>query len=102
MLLGGRDEGVVVDTAGADEDHAIGDVVGLDVVDQIGALDRHDALLRTEDRPSERVTLEGDRVQVIEHDLLGQLVDLFLLPEDHVSLRFHRRGVQLGVLKDVR
>jgi hypothetical protein len=40
-------------------------------------------------------------VQVVKHNLLKLLVNLFLLPQDDIPLSLNRRLVQFGVLQDV-
>ena len=101
VLLGEVDELLVGNATGTNEHHAVGGVVGLDVVLQVGALDALDVLLGAEDGASERLSLEGGGVQVVENDLLELLVDLLLLAENDVALALDGLGVELGVLEDV-
>lgn len=101
VLLSELDELLVRDTTGADQNHAVSSVVGLDVVDQVLALDALDVLLRSEDGAAEGVALESGGVQVVEDNLLELLVDLLLLTQDHITLPLDGGGLQLGVLEDV-
>jgi hypothetical protein len=91
----------VGDAASANEDHAVGGVVGLDVGLEVGALDGLDVLLGAEDGAAEGLALEGGGVQVVEDDLLELLVDLLLLAEDDVALALDGGVLELGVLEDV-
>ncbi|KAI3480564.1 hypothetical protein L1887_57284 [Cichorium endivia] len=102
VLLGELDERVVLDATGTDENHAVGGVVGLDVLGEVLTLDREDVLLGAEDGAAQRLALEGDRVKVVEHDLLLELVNLLLLAEDDVALALDRGVLELRVLQDVR
>ena len=101
VLLGEVDELLVGNTTSANEDHAVGSVVGLDVVLEIGALDALDVLLGSEDGAAEGLTLECDRVKVVKDDLLELLVDLLLLAEDDITLALDGLGLELGVLEDI-
>ena len=55
MLLGELDELIVLDTTGADEDHAVGGVVRLDVRREIVLFDGKDVVFRAEDGPAKRL-----------------------------------------------
>ncbi|KAH8623407.1 hypothetical protein IG631_21886 [Alternaria alternata] len=101
VLLGEVDELLVGNTTSANEDHAVGSVVGLDVVLEIGALDALDVLLGSEDGAAEGLALEGSGVQVVKDDLLELLVDLLLLAEDDITLALDGLGLELGVLEDI-
>lgn len=119
MLLSKLNEFAVVDTAGADKDHAVRGVVRLYVGGKIIAADGEDVRLRTEDGASEgltyrvkrgramtslsntRHTLEGHGVQVVEDNLLHLLVHLLLLTQDDIALPLNRRVLEFGVLQDV-
>lgn len=48
------------------------------------------------------LTLEGNRVQVVENDLLLLLVNLLLLPQDDIPLPLDCRCLKLRVLQDIR
>ena len=90
MLLGQVDELLVGNATGANKDHAVGGVVGLDVVLEVAALDVADVLLGTEDGAAQRLALESGSVQVVEDDLLELLVNLLLLAKDHIALALDR------------
>jgi hypothetical protein len=92
----------VRDAAGANEHHAVSSVVGLDIVDQVVALDAADVFGGAEDGAAERLVLEGGRVEVVEDDFFELLVDLFLFAEDNIALALNGLGVEFGVLEDVR
>lgn len=102
MLLGELDELIVVNAASANEDHAVGRVVGLDVLCQVGLLDREDVLLGAEDGAAKRLALESYGVKVVKDDLLVLLVNLLLLPQDDVPLALNGRSLELRVLQNVR
>ena len=55
VLLGVLDELLVVDAAGADEDHAVGGVICLDVRGEVIALDGENVLLGAKDGAPERL-----------------------------------------------
>lgn len=101
VLLGEVDELLVGDAAGADEDHAVGGVVVLDVVGELGPGDVADVLAGAEDGAAERLVLEGGGVEVVEDDLLDLLLDLLGLAEDDVALALDGALLELGVLEDV-
>jgi len=101
VLLGEVDELLVGDATSTNKDHAVGGVVGLDVVLEMGALDGLDVLLGSEDGASEGLALESGCVQVVEHNLLELLVHLFLLAENNMALALDGLGLELGVLEDV-
>ena len=101
VLLGETDELLVGDATGTDQDHAIGGVVGLDVVGEVVAGDGLDVLLGAKDRAAQGLALVGGGVQVVEDDLLQLLVNLLLLAQDHVALALDGTGLQLRVLQDV-
>jgi len=56
VLLGQRNQGIVVDTAGTDEDHAVSGVVGLDVVGKVIAGQGLDVLLGSQDGATKSIT----------------------------------------------
>jgi hypothetical protein len=92
---------LVGDAASADEHHAVGGVVCLDICLQIGALDALDVLLGSENGAAEGLVLEGGGMEMVENDFLELLVDLFLLAEDDVALALDGLGLELGVLQDI-
>ncbi len=59
----------MVNGTGTADNHAVGSVVGGEVVDDILASDGHDVLDRAEDGASERTATEGSLVEAIEDDL---------------------------------
>jgi hypothetical protein len=101
VLLSEFNELLVGNATGSNEHHAVGGVVGLDVVLQVGALNRLNVLLGAENGPSEWLTLERSGVEVVEHDFLELLVHLFLLTENDVALAFDGLGVEFRVLQDI-
>ena len=101
VLLGQLDELLVRDTTGTDEDHAVGGVVGLDVVGQVIAVDGLDVLLGAEDGAAERLVHEGGGVQVVEDNLLELLVNLLLFAQDDIALALNGLSLELGVLQNV-
>lgn len=101
VLLSKLHELVVRDTTGTDEDHAVGGVVGLDVIDEVVALDAADVLLGSEDSAAEGLVLESGGMEVIENNFLKLLVNLLLFTEYHISLALNSSGLQLGVLENI-
>lgn len=101
VLLSKLHELVMGDTAGTDEDHAVSSVVGLDVVNEVVALDASDVLLGSKDSAAEGLVLEGGGMEVVEDDFLELLINLLLFTQNHISLPFNGGRLQLGVLKDV-
>lgn len=89
------------DAAGADENHTVGFVVVGDVCGQVGLGDGEDVFLRAEDGAAERLILERGGMQVVKHNFLELLIDLFLLAQDHVALALDGGLLELGVLQDV-
>ena len=90
VLLGQVNELLVGNATRANKDHAVGGVVGLDVVLEIAALDVADVLLGTEDGAAQRLALESGSVQVVEDNLLELLVNLLLLAKNHIALALDR------------
>lgn len=101
VLLGESDELLVRDAAGTNQNHAIGSVVGLDVVEEVVAVDGLDVLLGAEDGATKGLALESGGMEVVEDDLLELLVNLLLLAEDHITLTLNGAGLELRVLEDV-
>jgi len=56
MVLGEVDEGSVFDSSGTDEYHAVGGVVGFDVVGKVVARDGKNVLLGSENSSSKRLS----------------------------------------------
>ena len=92
---------VVGERAGASDDDAGSDVVGLDVVDEVVALDGSDVALGTENRVAEAAALVGRRVQKVEHHFVLVGEHVLHLQEDRVALAVDGGGVVAGVQEDV-
>jgi len=101
VLLGKLNELLMGNTSGTNENHAVSLVVGIDVVDEVGALDGEDILLWSEDGAAEGLTLESGGMEVIKDDFLELAVDFLLLTDDDVSLPLNGTVFELGVLDDV-
>lgn len=101
MLLGELNKLGVWDATGTDENHAVGGVVGLDVVNEVITLDALDVLGWAKDGAAEWLSLEGSGVQVVEDNLLELLVNLLRLAKDHVALTLDGALVELRVLENV-
>lgn len=101
VLVSQLDELLVRDATGTDEDHAVGGVVGLDVVGELGAGDVPDVLLGAEDGAAQGLVLEGGGVQVVEDNLVQLLLNLLGLTQDDVALALDGGGLELGVLEDI-
>jgi hypothetical protein len=91
----------VRDATSANKNHAVGSVVGLDVVLEVGALDGLDVLLGAENGAAEGLTLESGGVQVVKDNLFELLVHLFLLAENDITLALDGLGLELRVLEDI-
>ena len=87
--------------AGAGNDDARREVVGLDVVDEVFALDGADVAFGSENRVAETAALIGRRVQEIEHYFVFVGEHVLHLQEDRVALAVDCGGVVAGVEKDV-
>jgi hypothetical protein len=101
VLLGELDKLLVGNATGTHENHAVGGVVGLDVVLEVGALDALNVLLGAQDGAAKSLALEGGSVEVVEDDFLELLVNLLLLAKYDVPLALDGRGLELGVLQNV-
>ncbi len=101
VLLGELNELLVGDTTGTNKDHAVSSIVGLDVVDEILALNALDVLGWAKDGAAEWLSLESGGVKVVENNLLELLVNLLGLAEDNIALALDGALVELGVLKNI-
>ena len=101
VLVGHLDELLVGNATSTNQDHAVGSVVVLDVVGQLGPGDVADVLLGAQDSAAEGLPLEGSGVQVVEHDLLDLLLDFLGLAQDNVTLPLNGGGLELGVLENI-
>jgi hypothetical protein len=101
VLLSEADELLVGDTTSTNQNHAVGGVVGLDVVGQVLAGDGLDVLLGAEDGATEGLALVSGGVEVVEDNLLELLVNLLLLAQDNITLTLNGSGLELGVLEDI-
>ena len=95
------DELLVGDATGTNQNHAVGGVVGLDVVGEVLAGNSLDVLLGAENGATEGLALVSSGVQVVEDNLLELLVNLLLLAQNHITLTLDGCGLELGVLEDV-
>lgn len=101
VLVGHLDELLVGDATGANENHAVGGVVVLDVVHELGAGDVTDVLTGAEDGTAEGLVLVGGSVEVVENNLLELLLNLLGLAEDDVALALDGGLLELGVLENI-
>ena len=101
VLLSEVNELLVGNATGTNQNHAVGSVVGLDVVLEVLALDAQDVLAGSKNRPAEGLTLVSGGVQVVENDLLNLLVNLLALADDDIALALNGRLLELGVLQNV-
>jgi hypothetical protein len=101
VLLSQADELLVGDTTSTNQNHAVGSVVGLDVVRQVLTGDGLDVLLGAEDGATEGLALVSGGVEVVEDNLLELLINLLLLAQDHITLTLNGSGLELGVLEDI-
>ena len=101
VLVGHLNKLLVGDAAGTDENHAVGRVVVLDVVGELGAGDVADVLAGAEDGAAQGLALVGGGVQVVKDNLLELLLYLLRLAQDDVALPLDRGLVEPRVLEDV-
>lgn len=101
VLLSKLNQLSVRDTTSTDENHTVSGIVGLDVVDQVIALDALDVFGRTKDSASQRLALEGSCMEVVKDNFLQLLVDLFGFSKDNVTLTLNGLRFKLGVLEDI-
>lgn len=101
VLLSEADELLVGNATRTNQNHAVGGVVGLDVVGQVLAGDGLDVLLGAENGATEGLALVSGGVQVVEDNLLELLINLLLLAQDHITLTLDGSGLELGVLENV-
>jgi hypothetical protein len=101
MFFGEFHELLVVNTACADQDHAIRSVVGFDVIREVVTLDGQDVCLGAENRPTKRLNLECDGMEVIKNNFFKLLVNFLLLTENDVSLALYCSILKLRVLQYV-
>jgi hypothetical protein len=92
---------LVRDTAGTDKDHAVGRVVVLDVVDELGPGNVADVLAGSEDGAAQGLVLVGGGMEVVEDNLLELLLDFLGLAQDHVALALDGGLLELRVLENV-
>lgn len=101
VLLGKLNQLLVRNATGGSEDHAVGSVVVLDVVDELGAGNVTDVLAGSENGAAKRLVLESSGVQVVKDNLLNLLLNLLRLSENDVALALDSRRLELGVLQDI-
>lgn len=101
VLLGKLNQLLVGNATGGSENHAVGSVVVLDVVDELGAGNVTDVLAGSENGAAEGLVLESSGVQVVKDNLLNLLLNLLGLSENDVALALDGRGLELGVLKNI-
>jgi hypothetical protein len=70
VLLSKLDKSIVLDTSSTNKNGLLGQVVGLDVVGEVVALDALDVLLGAENGATEWLALVGGGVQVVKDNLL--------------------------------
>lgn len=101
VLLGQLNQLLVGDTTSANEDHAVGSVVVLDVAGELGSGDIADVLARAKDGSAQGLVLESSGVQVVENDLLNLLLNLLGLAKDDIALALDGRLLELRVLQNI-
>lgn len=101
VLVGHLDEPLVGNATGANENHAVGGVVVLDVVHELGTGDVTDVLTGAEDGAAEGLVLVGGSVKVVENNLLELLLNLLRLAENDVALALDGGLLELGVLENI-
>lgn len=101
VLLGQLNKLLMRDATSANKDHAVGSVVVLDVVGELGLGDVADVLAGAEDGAAKSLVLESSGVKVVEDDLLDLLLNLLRLPQDNVALSLDGRLLELRVLQDI-
>lgn len=101
VLLGKLNQLLVGNATGSSENHAVGSVVVLDVVGELGAGNVTDVLAGSKDGAAKRLVLESSGVQVVENNLLNLLLNLLGLSENDVAFALDGGRLQLGVLQDI-
>lgn len=101
VLVGHLDELLVGNATGANENHAVGGVVVLDVIHELGTGDVTDVLTGAEDGAAEGLVLVGGSVKVVENNLLELLLNLLRLAENDVALALDGGLLELGVLENI-
>ena len=101
VLLSQLDKLLMGNATSTNQDHTVGSVVVLDVVDELGAGDVADVLAGTKNGAAQSLVLESSGVQVVKDDLLNLLLNLLGLPQDDVAFTLDGRLLELGVLQDV-
>lgn len=86
VLVGHLNKLLVGDAASANENHAVGRVVVLDVVDELGPGDIPNVLAGAEDGAAQGLMLVGSGMQMVKDNLLELLLDLLGLAQDDVAL----------------
>jgi hypothetical protein len=101
VLLSKLNQLLVGNATSGSKNHAVGSVVVLDVVDELGAGNVTDVLAGSENGAAKRLMLESGGVQMVKDNLLNLLLNLLGLSENDVALALDSRGLELGVLQDI-
>jgi hypothetical protein len=86
VLIGHLHQFLVGNATSANKNHAVGGVVVLDVVGELGPGDVTDVLARAENGTAQRLVLEGGGVKMVENNLLELLLNLLGLPQNNIPL----------------
>lgn len=95
------DELLVLHSSSSDENHSVGGVVVLDVLEDVSSLDASDVLRWAKDGVTQRALLESDRVEVVENDLLVTGFDLLHFSKNHRTLSLNALLGEKRVLDNV-
>ena len=101
VLLSQLDKLLVGNTTSTNQDHTVGSVVVLDVVDELGSGNVADVLAGAKNGAAQSLVLESSGVKVVKDDLLNLLLNLLGLPQDDVAFTLDGRLLELGVLQDI-
>lgn len=101
VLLGEANQLLVGNATGTNKDHAVGSVVALDVVGQLGSGDVADVLAGTKDGAAKALVLESSGVKVVKDNLLNLLLNLLGLSKNDVALALDGGLLEKGVLENI-
>ena len=101
QALGQLHQARMLDLAGSGKHQAPRPVVPSHILDQRLARHLADDGLRTQDRAAHRLVGVGRLLQQVEHEVVGGVLDLPDLLQDHMPLLLELSGVEARMLQDV-
>lgn len=91
----------VINGTGSSNDHARGSVVSLDVTAQIIPGQAADILFRSQDGSTQRRTLEGGSMQMVQNKFFLVLVNFGHFSQNDITFTLNGGALELGVEQDV-